>query len=199
MADNVSITPGSGATVAADEISNVLYQRVKIAHGADGSATDVSSASPLPTNRVGVTVSATPTVTAGAYSAEDAVGGEMTFAAAVRATGGHGKLNTVILKDKAFVKNVLELWLFSATITEAADNAAFDISDADLANCVGVVPIAAANYYIGNDNQVAIVQLTNFQFTCAATSLFGQLKCTGTPTYASTSDLTVTLEIEYLD
>jgi hypothetical protein len=48
MADNVTITPGTGATVAADDIGGVLFQRVKIAAGADGSATDVSSAAPLP-------------------------------------------------------------------------------------------------------------------------------------------------------
>jgi len=48
MADNVLITPGIGATVAADDIAGVLHQRVKIEHGADGSATDVSAASPLP-------------------------------------------------------------------------------------------------------------------------------------------------------
>lgn len=48
MADNVSITAGSGTTIASDDISGVQYQRVKVCHGADGSATDVSSASPLP-------------------------------------------------------------------------------------------------------------------------------------------------------
>ncbi len=48
MADNVAITPGTGATVAADDIGGVLYQRVKIGSGADGSATDVSDAAPLP-------------------------------------------------------------------------------------------------------------------------------------------------------
>lgn len=48
MADNVAITPGSGDTVAADDIGTVKYQRVKVNHGADGSATDVSTASPLP-------------------------------------------------------------------------------------------------------------------------------------------------------
>lgn len=47
MADNVAITPGTGATVAADEIAGVLHQRVKISQGVDGSATDVSSAAPL--------------------------------------------------------------------------------------------------------------------------------------------------------
>jgi hypothetical protein len=49
MADNVGYTPGSGATVAADEIGTVLYQRMKIVHGADGvNDGDVSAANPLP-------------------------------------------------------------------------------------------------------------------------------------------------------
>lgn len=43
MADNVAITPGTGATVAADDIGGVLYQRVKPAIGADGTAVDVSA------------------------------------------------------------------------------------------------------------------------------------------------------------
>jgi hypothetical protein len=53
MADNVAITPGTGATVAADDIGGVLHQRVKISAGADGSATDVSAASPLPSTSYG--------------------------------------------------------------------------------------------------------------------------------------------------
>lgn len=40
MADNVDITPGTGATVAADLVGGVLYQRVKVAIGADGTAAD---------------------------------------------------------------------------------------------------------------------------------------------------------------
>jgi hypothetical protein len=48
MADNVGITPGSGAIAAADDIGGVLYQRVKVSHGADGSATDTSVSDPLP-------------------------------------------------------------------------------------------------------------------------------------------------------
>jgi hypothetical protein len=38
MADNVAITPGAGATVAADDVSSVYYQVVKIMLGADGAA-----------------------------------------------------------------------------------------------------------------------------------------------------------------
>src|SRR5437588_11168431 len=47
MADNFSFTPGTGSTGAADDVGGVLYPRVKVTQGADGSATDVSSAAPL--------------------------------------------------------------------------------------------------------------------------------------------------------
>jgi cell division protein FtsX len=48
MADNIGYTPGAGATIAADDIGGALYQRVKLAHGPDGSATDASDSAPLP-------------------------------------------------------------------------------------------------------------------------------------------------------
>jgi len=48
MADNVGYTPGTGATVAADEIGGVLHQRVKLGIGDDGVAVDVSESNPMP-------------------------------------------------------------------------------------------------------------------------------------------------------
>ena len=48
MADNIGYTPGTGATVAADDVSGVLYQRVKLAFGDDGSASDVANGNGLP-------------------------------------------------------------------------------------------------------------------------------------------------------
>jgi len=53
MADNVGYTPGTGATVAADEIGGVLHQRIKIGVGDDGTAVDVSESNPMPINAVG--------------------------------------------------------------------------------------------------------------------------------------------------
>lgn len=43
MADNLAVTPGTGATVAADDIGGVLHQRVKLSLGADGTANDASA------------------------------------------------------------------------------------------------------------------------------------------------------------
>ena len=40
MADNLAISQGVGTTVAADDISSVFYQRVKLSLGADGTAVD---------------------------------------------------------------------------------------------------------------------------------------------------------------
>jgi hypothetical protein len=48
MADNVGYTPGTGATVAADEIGGVLHQRIKLGIGDDGVAVDVSESNPMP-------------------------------------------------------------------------------------------------------------------------------------------------------
>lgn len=51
MADNVGITPGTGATVAADDVSGVLYQRIKQSFGPDGTAIEVQD---IDTNRLPV-------------------------------------------------------------------------------------------------------------------------------------------------
>lgn len=49
MADNVAITAGAGTSIATDDISSVHYQRVKVTHGADGTANDANATTPLPT------------------------------------------------------------------------------------------------------------------------------------------------------
>lgn len=59
MTDNVGYTPGSGETVATDDIGGVQFQRVKLALGADGvNDGDVSSGNPMPVYGVGELVEA---------------------------------------------------------------------------------------------------------------------------------------------
>ncbi len=48
MADNIQVTQGTGTTMATDDVAGVQYPRVKISHGADGSAVDASNTNPLP-------------------------------------------------------------------------------------------------------------------------------------------------------
>lgn len=80
MADNIGYTPGTGATVAADDIAGVLHQRVKIGVGVDGVAVDVSDSNPMPvTGTIEVTATA-PLDVAITSSAPLAVTGPLTDA-----------------------------------------------------------------------------------------------------------------------
>ena len=60
MADNITALANTGTgtdVLATDEIGGVHYPRSKVVFGADGEATDVSAAAPLPVQEVGGAVS----------------------------------------------------------------------------------------------------------------------------------------------
>lgn len=52
MADNVTITAGTGTTIAADDVGGVKYQVVKLDVGGDGAALPVSASNPVPVTAV---------------------------------------------------------------------------------------------------------------------------------------------------
>jgi hypothetical protein len=54
VADNIAVTPGAGATVATDDVGGIQYQRIKIAFGADGVATDAHNDNPFPVIERGI-------------------------------------------------------------------------------------------------------------------------------------------------
>jgi hypothetical protein len=144
------------------------------------------------------TISVTPVVTAaGAYTAGDALGGLLTFANAAEKGRGSGVVQTVILIDNDVEEDATELHLFNQTFTATADNAAFDPSDADLANYVGSINVSAGSYTAFTDNSVATVNNAGlaFELVSGGTSLFGQLVTRGTPTYAATDDVTVKITV----
>lgn len=59
MPDNINITPGVGAAIAADDVGGVLHQQVKLTLGGDGvSEGSVSSGNPLPIAAVGELIEA---------------------------------------------------------------------------------------------------------------------------------------------
>lgn len=145
-------------------------------------------------------VTATPVITAGGYSALDAVGGLLEFENVASPFQPALRIQAAVIIDKAKQSPVLNLFLFDRTFTATADNDAFDPTDADLANCLGHIHWGAADYEVGSDNgvgDVSQVTLPHFiQLVDGGTSLFGQLQCEGTPTFASTSDLIVKLIVE---
>lgn len=87
MADNFVANAGSGgSTFAADDVSSVLYPRVKISWGSDGTATDASVSAPLPSSSFNesnqVTVAGSP-VTVKFAVIDAATSGDNTLLAAV--------------------------------------------------------------------------------------------------------------------
>jgi hypothetical protein len=58
MADDLGYTPGSGATVATDEISGRHFQLAKMVHGANGVAHLTSDSNPMPIDAKGELIEA---------------------------------------------------------------------------------------------------------------------------------------------
>lgn len=201
MPDNVAITAGSGTSIATDDISGVHYQRVKPVHGADGVATDTSATDPLPIRpmpRV-VRLQVTPTISSGAaYASGDVVGGQMTFTNAARVSGGSGVIQSITVLDRSQAQRAsIDLVFFDRSVTIAADNAAFATSDADMANCLGVVSIGPYNTaWPGTPlNSVSTLVNVGLPFVLNGTDLFCAAVVRATPTYTSTGDLTFSLVI----
>lgn len=144
-----------------------------------------------------LTVSATPTVSASPdYSAGDAIGGLMTFAAITRLATGPGIIQNASIFCKVANTAQIDLLLFNAnpTATTITDNAAFDLNSADFTKLIGAIPItewiAAGTPCIGQS--VGRGQPIK---AAASSTIYGVLVARGAVNLASTSDLTVTLQV----
>lgn len=135
----------------------------------------------------------TPTITSGvAYASGQALGGLLTFASATRFQEAY--LRQVIINDTSNQKSHISLILFNQTFTATADKSALAISSADSLNCIGSIDIPAASY-VNIASGIASVTVNMQSFAMFAqggqNSIFGQLLCLGTPTYASTTAIQV--------
>ena len=134
----------------------------------------------------------TPTITAGAYSAGDVVGGLLTFTLA-NTRGADGIVRSVRIADGDNEKAACKLWLFAEQPITIADNAAFAPTDNDISKCVGVIAFAAADYTTASANAFAAKHERGIDFTDTNGTLWGYLVADATPTYGTTTDLTITI------
>jgi len=138
------------------------------------------------------TISQQPTITAGAYSAGDAVGGKLTFANAARTSGGGGIITNLRIIDDAGQDAELELWLFDQDFTAMSDNAAWAPSEADLENWVMTISTTGDTWRSAGTPSTIDIDFVK-GYVCNGTALYGQLVTRGTPTFAATDDLTAKL------
>jgi uncharacterized membrane protein len=141
-------------------------------------------------------VSLTPTIDTNAYADGDALGGKLTFADAVIDGANSGLIVAATLIDDAKQNAPIDVFLFAADFTPTADNAAWNVSAADLEKCIGVISIGASDYRSGANRSVASVTALALPIALAppATSLFAQMVSRATPTYGA-SDVTLKLHI----
>lgn len=134
----------------------------------------------------------TPTVTAGAYSANDVVGGRLQFAGL-----DGGTLQSITICDYATQAVDYLLVLFESQPTDITDNATFDIADADLAKIIYQTALtSASNRQAFTDNSYSFLYSLDVPLQAVGDTVWGFLITTGTPTYAATTDITVTLQVE---
>ncbi len=210
MADNIVVTPGVGATIAADDVGGgVLVQRVKLGLGADGTSVDAVAGSGVMSTAVqritiatddvtapwAFDVTLAPTVTNGAYSANDVMGALLTFTNCARIADEICIVTGVQVNLKSAVTPALTLILFSAdpTGTTYTDNAAYSLAAADSAKVLKAIPVTTLqdhgtpNSYSADGLFIPITPVSGTR------SIYGLLIDGTGVTLTSTSDLSIHL------
>lgn len=142
-------------------------------------------------------VSVSPTVTAGAYTAGDIVGGLLEFSNAFSDTYKKGRIKSVAIADKADQSATYDLVFFkSVPAGTYTDNAAFDPSDADLQLIEPIVQISSSNRFAFTDNCVTSIASLDHFVSSNVDTLYAVLIDRTGRTGASTSDITVSVSIE---
>jgi hypothetical protein len=133
LADNLTVTPGTGLTIAADDIGGALHQRIKVSVGPDGTATDwigsVGGYTDVPSD------SFTRPSDTNAYAIGDLVANSTTAGSVVpmdftiaRVSGGSGMIRRARIRKSTATLTNAQFWLhiFSTVPTMTnGDNGAF--------------------------------------------------------------------------
>lgn len=187
---------GDATAVSTGSLFQTGIDRLTVFNGTtwDRMRGDTTGAHVVPRATV-VEVTATPTIDTAIFASGDILHSTIiTFSGAVRANGGTGTIVGFSVFDYDLEQSPLELWLFSSSVTIPAANAAWSVSDADAANCLGVLPSGV--YYASALNAVATANPVHpFKAGAGTTSIYGALVTRGTPTYTNATDIKVGLLI----
>lgn len=141
-------------------------------------------------------VALSPAVTAAAYTAGNVVGGLLNFTN-VFGPAFSGRLLDFLVKSKSVnAANTYKLYLFSQNPTNSTwtDKAAPAINVADIPFLLGAWTTGAADSGLGTETTCQLDNI-NALIRSVNQNLYGILVCVATPTYASTSDITVSVRV----
>jgi hypothetical protein len=147
----------------------------------------------------GKVISFAPTLDTNAYATGDHMGTLMTVSGVADLSQGAVRIMTLDVIDKDKQAAALDVLFFNASPTVASsDNAALDISDAEMASkLVGIVSVASADYKAFSSNSVACLRGLDLVVQPAASTLpngpspsqvnlYAILCSRGSPTFSAT-------------
>lgn len=117
-----------------------------------------------------------------AYSANDQVGTQFTVTGMAVSTGLGGVLTDIMLNDESAIIGQYRFWVTKSTVTPAADNAAFSLSDGDSEVQISSGPFASGGVSSGVNN-FTVSWNGAVTYLCAATSLFVNLQTLAAHTF----------------
>lgn len=130
-----------------------------------------------------------PVIDTNIYADGDAMGGLLTLSDVLRDSMLSGRIESITVIDQAKQSSALEIYFFNSAVTAGTNNVAYNPSDADIAECLGVVKVVAADYNATANQSVATLKPElSFQKT-AGNDLYAQVVCGGTPTYGAATEL----------
>ena len=133
-------------------------------------------------------------VTAGAYTANDVIGGLIKMD--IQSAGGWCAINSVEATDDAASISSLTFRFFNAAPTTIADNAAFAPAIADLKKLVGKVTMTSFDTLNGNLwGQAEPITTNKLIDISASNALWMYIVATAAPTFAATTDLFVRVTV----
>lgn len=200
---DVNIAQVGGATIAQGHGTAATAIRVELP--TDGTGVVVNGAGEAHMGEVGgnaISVQVAQTVTASsAYASGNAIGGLMTVANAARVSGSAGTpgtsgiLQSVIINSKSAQTTQVDIFLFSANPSGSTctDKTAFSLAAADFDKVLGVVSVpATTGWYAAGTPSVGQAQNLALPYALAsATSVYACAVTRATPTFASTTDISI--------
>jgi len=171
-----------------------------------GQTSAAGSVSVVPASDVGgiSSVTVSPAITSIIpYVTGNQVGGLMTFSSAVNSITYSGVIDSIVIKSKSIQTSGFNLYLFKTNPTSSTwtDKITPAINASDIPYLIGVysfdatddsglgtITLYQSSSTLGNGNSPKAIVLTS-------SNLYGVLVATGTPTFNSTSDISVTVNI----
>src|SRR3972149_1642112 len=139
-------------------------------------------------------ISAIPALSLAASTAEDCVGGLLTFANAASVYASEGVIKRITVIDADKEKAAGKLYFFNADPSSAVDTdaASFLPAAADLGKIIAAHAVAAADFVDSTSDSVAVYE-TDLPFVLAAggAGLFAVFVCTGEPTHTGATARTL--------